>query len=88
MNRGLCVLRIALVAVLGFCIWNADTTKAAGFESLLVPSPAMGPDIPVASLAGGPHAAYLLDGFNTGPDVSTWVTAAMGSTPLPAKAFR
>ena len=54
------------------------TTKAASFETLLVPSASMGRDIPVAFLAGGPHAAYLLDGFNAAPDVSNWVTAGNG----------
>src|ERR1700749_2791899 len=51
------------------------TTRAAGFENLMVPAESMGRDIPVAFLAGGPHAAYLLDGFNAAPDVSNWVTA-------------
>jgi S-formylglutathione hydrolase FrmB len=53
--RQLCV--IALTA--GWCVattvsGSTGTTKAAGFESLLVPSAAMGRDIPVAFLAGGP----------------------------------
>src|SRR3984885_6508782 len=61
------------------------TTKAAGFESLLVPSPSMGRDIPVAFLAGGPHAAYLLDGFNAAPDVSNWATAGNGFNTLAGK---
>src|ERR1700742_1160606 len=64
---------------------SADTTRAAGFESLLVPSPSMGRDIPVAFVAGGPHAAYLLDGFNAGPDVSNWVTAGNGFGALAGK---
>src|ERR1700737_763099 len=51
------------------------TTEAANFESLMVPSAAMGRDIPGAFLAGAPHAGYLLDPFNAGPDVSNWVTA-------------
>ena len=85
MHRGLSVLRIALVAVLGFCIWNAGTAKAADIEALMVPSAAMGRDIPVAFLAGGPHAAYLLDGFNAGPDVSNWVTAGNGFNTLAGK---
>lgn len=41
----------------------------------MVPSAAMGRDIPVAFLNGGPHAVYLLDAFNAAPDVSNWVTA-------------
>jgi S-formylglutathione hydrolase FrmB len=85
MHRGLSVLRIALVAVLGFCIWNAGAAKAADIEVLMVPSAAMGRDIPVAFLAGGPHAAYLLDGFNAGPDVSNWVTAGNGFNTLAGK---
>ena len=72
--------RLSVVALtVGWCAATAisgstGTTKAAGFESLLVPSASMGRDIPVAFLAGGPHAAYLLDGFNAAPDVSNWVT--------------
>jgi len=64
---------------------STGTTTAAGFESLLVPSPSMGRDIPVAFLAGGPHAAYLLDGFNAAPDVSNWVTAGNGFNILAGK---
>jgi S-formylglutathione hydrolase FrmB len=60
-------------------------SAAAGFESLMVPSAAMGRDIPVAFLAGGPHAAYLLDGFNAAPDVSNWVTAGNGFNALAGK---
>ena len=45
----------------------------------------MGRDIPVAFLAGEPHAAYLLDGFNAGPDVSNWVTAGNGFNTLAGK---
>jgi S-formylglutathione hydrolase FrmB len=48
---------------------------SASFESLMVPSAAMGRDIPVAFLGGGSHAVYLLDAFNAGPDLSNWVTA-------------
>jgi S-formylglutathione hydrolase FrmB len=42
---------------------------------LMVPSAAMGRDIPVAFQGGGPHAVVLLDAFNAAPDVSNWVTA-------------
>ena len=58
---------------------------AANFESLMVPSASMGRDIPVAFLAGGPHAAYLLDGFNAAPDVSNWVTAGNALSALGGK---
>ena len=75
-------LRVFCAVVLAAGWWGATvmsgstgTTKAANFESLMVPSAAMGRDIPVAFLAGGPHAVYLLDAFNAGPDVSNWVTA-------------
>src|ERR1700733_12001079 len=80
----------AIALTVGWCAATAisgstGVTKAAGFESLLVPSPSMGRDIPVAFLAGGPHAAYLLDGFNAGPDVSNWVTAGNGFNTLAGK---
>ncbi|WP_244167960.1 alpha/beta hydrolase-fold protein [Mycobacterium paraffinicum] len=41
----------------------------------MVPSAAMGRDIPVTFAQGGPHAVILLDAFNAAPDVSNWVTA-------------
>src|ERR1700689_1820837 len=50
--------------------------RAAAVENLMVPSAAMGRDIPVTFMAGGPHAVYLLDAFDAGPQVSNWVTAA------------
>ena len=51
------------------------TAAAQGVEMLMVPSAAMGRDIPVAFQGGGPHAVVLLDAFNAAPDVSNWVTA-------------
>ena len=41
----------------------------------MVPSTAMGRDIPVALPVGGPRALYMPDTFAAGPDVSNWVTA-------------
>ncbi|OBH07354.1 esterase family protein [Mycobacterium sp. E1747] len=63
----------------------AGTARAAGYESLMVPSAAMGRDIPVAFLGGGPHAVYLLDAFNAAPDVSNWVTAGNAMNTLGGK---
>src|SRR6201990_3233376 len=83
--------RLSIIAmVAGWCAAIAisgptGTTKAAGFETLQVPSAAMGRSIPVQFLAGGPHAAYLLDGFNAAPDVSNWATAGNGFNPLGGK---
>ena len=64
---------------------STDRARAAGYESLMVPSAAMGRDIPVAFLAGGPHAVYLLDAFDAGPDVSNWVTAGNAMNTLAGK---
>jgi S-formylglutathione hydrolase FrmB len=66
---GLAVLLTALAVV------APVTARAAGVEYLMVPSAAMGRDIPVAFLGGGPHAVYLLDAFDAGDTVSNWVTA-------------
>ncbi|MEE6176085.1 alpha/beta hydrolase family protein [Mycobacterium sp. 050134] len=74
-RRALVFLRAALALAVGVCLWNAAQGRAASYETLMVPSGAMGRDIPVAFLAGGPHATYLLDAFNAGPEVSNWVTA-------------
>ncbi|MEB4209409.1 alpha/beta hydrolase family protein [Mycobacterium sp. 94-17] len=83
------VFCVAVLAVgLAFALQNAATVgkaRAAGYESLMVPSAAMGRDIPVAFLAGGPHAVYLLDAFNAAPDVSNWVTAGNGMNTLGGK---
>lgn len=73
--------------VLGFGAPGATppNAHAAGVETLMVPSGAMGRDIPVAFLAGGPHAVVLLDAFNAGPDVSNWVTAGNAMNTLGGK---
>jgi hypothetical protein len=55
MTRGGLLLRLALAAVLGICLWKAALAKAdPSVEHLMVPLTAMGRDIPVAFLAGGP----------------------------------
>jgi S-formylglutathione hydrolase FrmB len=86
------LVRVFCVAALSFGLsWAAmavgSTAKAgaAGYESLMVPSAAMGRDIPVAFLAGGPHAVYLLDPFDAAPDVSGWVTAGNAMNTLAGK---
>jgi S-formylglutathione hydrolase FrmB len=80
------LLRLLCTAVLtigfgGVAAVNGGSARAAGYETLMVPSASMGRDIPVAFLAGGPHMVVLLDAFNAAPDVSNWVTAgnAMGT---------
>jgi len=78
-------LRATLVAVLGLCLWTAAQAKAAEVEYLMVPSPAMGRDIPVAFQSGGTHAVYLLDAFDAAPDVSNWVTAGSAMNTLANK---
>jgi S-formylglutathione hydrolase FrmB len=45
----------------------------------------MGRDIPVAFLAGGPHAVYLLDAFNAGESVSNWVSSGSAMNALAGK---
>ena len=84
-SRMMVLLRAALVLALSLCLWRAAQARAAGYETLMVPSAAMGRDIPVAFLAGGPHAVYLLDAFNAGPDVSNWVTAGNAMNKLAGK---
>ncbi|MFP1153848.1 esterase family protein [Mycobacterium sherrisii] len=86
------VLRVLCVAVLAAGLALAlqpaglvGKARAAGYESLMVPSAAMGRDIPVAFLGGGPHAVYLLDAFNAAPDVSNWVTAGNAMNTLAGK---
>jgi S-formylglutathione hydrolase FrmB len=76
--KAVTVLRAVGLTVLlaaGLSTDASGTATAAGVESLSVPSAAMGRDIPVAFLGGGPRAVYLLDAFNAGDTVSNWVTA-------------
>lgn len=82
--RVLCVaaLAVGVFAAAVLLAGTAGNAKAAGYESLMVPSNAMGRDIPVAFMAGGPHAVYLLDAFNAALDVSNWVTAGNAMTTL------
>jgi S-formylglutathione hydrolase FrmB len=86
--RLLSVLARAMCAVaLAAGLWAASPTQARadGVEYLMVPSAAMGRDIPVAFQAGGPHAVFLLDAFNAGDPVSNWVTAGNAMNTLAGK---
>src|SRR5574340_1233316 len=93
--RGLSMLLRALCAVVSTVgLWNGTaivgpvgTAHGAEYESLMVPSPSMGRDIPVAFLNQGAHAVYLLDAFNAHPDVSNWVTAGNAMNTLAGGAF-
>jgi S-formylglutathione hydrolase FrmB len=74
------LFRVVSAVVVALGMWGATGTtapraSAAGVEMLMVPSAAMGRDIPVAFQGGGRHSVVLLDAFNAGPDVSNWVTA-------------
>lgn len=85
--------RLLSATVIAVVLWDITATagrtataKAAGnVESLMVPSAAMGRDIPVSFMAGGPHAVYLLDAFNAAPGVSNWVTAGNAMNTLAGK---
>lgn len=81
MIRAVCAAFCAATVALAGWVGVAPCASAAGVEYLMVPSAAMGRDIPVAFQSGGPHMVVLLDAFNAAPDVSNWVTAgnAMGA---------
>jgi S-formylglutathione hydrolase FrmB len=89
MKVGVVLVRAVLAAILGLGLWMApvmpSTARADSAEFLTVPSGAMGRDIPVAFLAGGPHAVVLLDAFNAGDAVSNWVTAGNAMNTLAGK---
>lgn len=78
-------LRFVLALVIAACMCTAPPARAAAIEYLMVPSDAMGRDIPVAFLAGGPHAAILLDAFNAGPETSNWIAAGNALSGLAGK---
>src|SRR6201995_3501169 len=81
------LIRTFLSVVLAAGLWSAAApiARADGVEMLMVPSAAMGRDIPVAFQAGGPHAVVLLDAFNAGGDVSNWGTAGNAMNTLGGK---
>jgi S-formylglutathione hydrolase FrmB len=79
-RRATTALRLALLVLFGLSLWTAGQAKADGIEYLMVPSVAMGRDIPVAFKGGGPHAVVLLDAFNAAPEVSNWVGAGAFNT--------
>src|SRR5258707_15133201 len=82
--RGL--IRAIMTVVLSAGLWAATAPIAkAAVETLMVPSAAMGRDIPVAFSGGGPHMVVLLDAFNAAPDVSNWVTAGNAMNTLAGK---
>lgn len=81
--RVMCAAAVALGGWIGSAP-TAPTAAAAGVEYLMVPSAAMGRDIPVAFQGGGPHMVVLLDAFNAAPDVSNWVTAGNAMNTLAA----
>ncbi|ULE34899.1 esterase family protein [Mycobacterium sp. IDR2000157661] len=79
------ILTVALAAGLWTAAGSVGPTANAQVEMLMVPSAAMGRDIPVAFQGGGPHAVVLLDAFNAAPDVSNWVTAGNAMATLGGK---
>jgi S-formylglutathione hydrolase FrmB len=85
MKLGRMLRGATLAVILNLCTWNVAISNADNIEYLMVPSPAMGRDIPVAFLAGGPHAVVLLDAFDAAPDVSNWVTAGNAMKTLAGK---
>ena len=89
MKVSMTLLRAILLAILGIALWAVpvmpQVAKAADVEYLMVPSAAMGRDIPVAFMGGGPHAVVLLDAFNAGDAVSNWVTAGGAMNTLAGK---
>lgn len=80
MSRLITLFRALCAVMLAGGLWSASApvAGAAGVETLMVPSAAMGRDIPVAFQGGGNHVVVLLDAFNAGPDVSNWV-GSMGA---------
>ncbi|SBS79656.1 hypothetical protein MHPYR_90006 [uncultured Mycobacterium sp.] len=49
--------------MLALCLWTTVNAKANAVEMLMVPSAAMGRDIPAASQGGGPHAGCAQQEF-------------------------
>ena len=63
----------ALIAIAGgSATASAYSRPGLPVETLMVPSAAMGRDIPVRFQGGGQHAVYLLDGLRARDDNSGW----------------
>jgi S-formylglutathione hydrolase FrmB len=87
-RAGIAALRavgLTIVLIAGLLTCTAVRAAAADVENLMVPSAAMGRDIPVTFLGGGPHAVFLLDALNAGDAVSNWVTAGNAMNTLAGK---
>src|ERR1700738_4972951 len=81
-RRNVLLLSTALARPRAPCLRTAAQAKAAAVDYLMVPSAAMGRDIPVAFMSHGPHAVYLLDVFNAGASGSHWVHVSNAMTTL------
>ncbi|WP_431606770.1 alpha/beta hydrolase-fold protein [Mycolicibacterium neoaurum] len=68
-------IRLACALVLSLGSVDSARAHADSFEHLMVPSAAMGRDIPIAFQHGGTQGVFLLDAFDGPNDVSNWVTA-------------
>jgi S-formylglutathione hydrolase FrmB len=89
-NRRLRVVGAILVTIATGVGWpvtgsGVGFARAAGVEQLMVPSRAMGRDIPVSFVGGGAHAVYLLDAFDAGESVSNWITTGGAVNTLSGK---
>lgn len=63
----------ALMAIAGSSATaSAISRPGLPVETLMVPSAAMGRDVPVKFQGGGQHAVYLLDGLRARDDNSGW----------------
>ncbi|MCG5432391.1 esterase family protein [Mycobacterium sp. MYCO198283] len=77
-RRSLAALAAALLLPGLIAVVGGSATAAAysrpglPVETLMVPSAAMGRDIPVRFQGGGPHAVYLLDGLRARDDNNGW----------------
>lgn len=85
MRLGVTLVRAVLAAAVMWAASALPGAKAEAVEYLMVPSGAMGRDIPVAFMGGGPHAVYLLDAFDAGDTVSNWVTVGNAINTLGGK---
>jgi hypothetical protein len=61
------------IAVSMTCFWPAAAARSVTTRYSIVPSAAMGCEIPVAFRDGGAHAVFLLDAPDAGGTVSNWV---------------
>jgi hypothetical protein len=84
-QQGIALLRLAFAVTIAVCFWPVTPARSATTNYSMIPSAAMGRDIPVAFRDGGAHPLFLLAALNGGDAVSNWGIAGNAMNALADK---